>query len=57
VKFTKAKPAEDSSKPVDIAIPAFGYKSHVSIDRRHGVIRRQIGPTRRRMTAPACVKA
>lgn len=42
VKFTKAKPAEDGSKPVDIAIPAFGYKSHVSIDRRHGVIRRQI---------------
>lgn len=41
VKFTKAKPAEDGSKQVDIAIPAFGYKSHVSIDRRHGVIRRQ----------------
>ena len=28
--------------PVDIAIPIYGYKSHVSIDRMHGVIRRQI---------------
>ena len=27
---------------MDIAIPAFGYKSHVSIDRMHGIIRRQI---------------
>jgi transposase, IS5 family len=25
----------------DIAIPVFGYKSHISIDRRHGIIRRQ----------------
>ena len=25
---------------IDVAIPAFGYKSHFSIDRRHGVIRR-----------------
>ena len=41
VKFTKAKPTEDGSKPVDIAIPTFGYKSHISIDRRHGIIRRQ----------------
>ncbi len=41
IKFTKAKPAEDGSKQVDIAIPTFGYKSHVSIDRRHGIIRRQ----------------
>ncbi len=40
VKFSKAKPREDGTKPVDIAIPAFGYKNHVSIDRRHGLIRR-----------------
>jgi IS5 family transposase len=40
VKFTKAKPREDGSKPVDIAIPSFGYQNHVSIDREHGVIRR-----------------
>lgn len=25
---------------MDIAIPVFGYKSHISIDRRHGIIRR-----------------
>ena len=40
VKFTKAKPAADGKPQIDIAIPAFGYKSHISIDRRHGIIRR-----------------
>src|ERR1035437_3665033 len=31
VKFTKAKSREDgSTPPVDLAIPAFGYKNHVS---------------------------
>ncbi len=40
VKFTKAKPYQDGSKPpVDIAIPSFGYKNHIGIDRRHGLIR------------------
>lgn len=40
VKFSKAKPAEDDNKRlVDIAIPVFGYKSHIGIDRRHGLIR------------------
>lgn len=42
VKCSKAKTRADGSKPVDIAIPIFGYKSHVSIDRMHGIIRRQI---------------
>lgn len=28
-----------SLKQLDIAIPAFGYKNHASIDRRHGFIR------------------
>ena len=42
VKYSKAKHRADGSKPVDIAIPIFGYKSHVSIDRMHGIIRRQI---------------
>jgi IS5 family transposase len=40
VKFSKAKPAVDGKPQIDIAIPAFGYKSHISIDRRHGIIRR-----------------
>jgi IS5 family transposase len=40
VKFSKAKPKENGAPQIDIAIPVFGYKSHVSIDRRHGVIRR-----------------
>ena len=40
VKYTKAKPREDGSMPaVDLAIPAFGYKNHVSIDRGFGLIR------------------
>src|SRR6202171_27397 len=39
VKFTKAKPAEDGARRVDIAIPAFGYKNHIGIDRAHGLIR------------------
>ena len=39
-KFSKARPAADGKPQIDIAIPAFGYKSHISIDRRHGVIRR-----------------
>lgn len=39
VKFSKAKPKEDGSAQVDFAIPTFGYKSHISIDRHHGIIR------------------
>jgi IS5 family transposase len=40
VKFSKAKPRQDGTPQIDIAVPAFGYKSHISIDRRHGLIRR-----------------
>ncbi len=40
VKFSKVKPRQDGTPQVDLAVPAFGYKSHVSIDRRHGLIRR-----------------
>jgi transposase, IS5 family len=39
VKWSKGKPAEDGSVRLDIAVPAFGYKNHVGIDRRHGLIR------------------
>ncbi len=42
VKYSKAKVRADGSKPVDIAVPIFGYKSHVGIDRMYGIIRRQI---------------
>ncbi|MFW8635289.1 IS5/IS1182 family transposase, partial [Cribrihabitans pelagius] len=41
VKYSKAKPRADGSKPVDLAIPMFGYKSHISIGRQNGIIRRQ----------------
>jgi transposase, IS5 family len=41
VKFTKAKPREDGTLPaVDLAIPAFGYRNHISIDHRFGFIRK-----------------
>ena len=39
VKFSKAKPSDDGSPRIDLAVPAFGYKNHVGIDRRHGLIR------------------
>jgi IS5 family transposase len=39
VKYSKAKPSEDGAKRVDLAIPAFGYKNHIAIDRVHGLIR------------------
>lgn len=47
VKYTKAKVkqgadpkvAQKSRGPVDLAIPIFGYKNHIGIDRAHGLIR------------------
>lgn len=40
VKYTKAKPSEVGSMPAqDIAIPMFGYKNHIAIDRAYGLIR------------------
>ncbi len=39
VKFSKAKPKPDGTKQIDIAIPTFGYKNHIVIDRRFGFIR------------------
>jgi transposase, IS5 family len=44
VKFTKAKPREDGTVPnLDLAIPAFGYRNHISIDRGFGFIRKWLG--------------
>jgi IS5 family transposase len=41
VKFSKAKQRVDGTKPAtDIAIPTFGYQTHISIDRHYGLIRR-----------------
>jgi IS5 family transposase len=40
VKYTEAKSREDgSSPPFDLAIPVFGYKNHIAIDRAFGLIR------------------
>ncbi|BAK82470.1 IS5 family transposase [Komagataeibacter medellinensis] len=41
LKFTKAKRQEDGTLPsTDLAIPFFGYKSHISIDRKFRLIRK-----------------
>ena len=40
VKYTKAKPSAEGAPRVDLAVPAFGYKNHLGIDRRHRLIRR-----------------
>lgn len=43
VKYTKAKVKDGADakafKPADLAIPMFGYKNHIGIDRAHGLIR------------------
>lgn len=44
VKFSKAKPREDGAPQVDLAVPAFGSKNHISIDRQHGLIRGWTAP-------------
>ncbi len=41
MKITQGKVEADGKAQPDIATPAFGYKSHISIDVRHGFIRRQ----------------
>ncbi|MEL6542957.1 MAG: DDE-type integrase/transposase/recombinase, partial [Pseudomonadota bacterium] len=35
VKYSKAKTRIDGTKQIDIAIPVYGYKSHISIDRKY----------------------
>ena len=41
LKFTKVKRQDDGSMPAtDLAIPFFGYKSHISIDRKYRFIRK-----------------
>jgi IS5 family transposase len=39
VKFSKGKPDENGASRIDLAVPAFGYKNHITIDREHGLIR------------------
>ena len=41
LKTSKGKLEADGTMKRTIAIPEFGYKTHISIDRRHGFIRRQ----------------
>jgi len=39
MKHSKAK-SKAGEKAIDISVPQFGYKNHISTDRRHGLIRR-----------------
>lgn len=39
VKYSKAK-SKEGEKLIDLATPYFGYKNHVSMDKRYGFIRR-----------------
>jgi len=41
VKTSKGKSKADGSVQTDLNIPAFGYKTHISVDVAHGFIRRQ----------------
>lgn len=43
LKRGRAKPKPDGTQrqAIQIAVPVFGYKSHIGIDRRHGLIRRR----------------
>ena len=36
----QAAPGDGHKRQVEIAVPAFGYKNHVGIDREHGLLRR-----------------
>ena len=42
LKRGKAKPLPGGGRQTGIAIPVFGCKSHVRIDRKHGIIRGQV---------------
>ena len=42
VRLSKAKARADGAPQIAIAIPVYGYKSHVSIDKMHGIVRRQL---------------
>ena len=41
IRTSRGKAKADGTVQADIAIPVFGYKSHIGIDRRFGFIRRQ----------------
>lgn len=42
VKYSKVTARLDGTKPVDIPLPVHGCKSHLSIDRMHGIVRRHV---------------
>jgi len=58
VTLAKARDKSDDKIQPDIAIPVYGYKSHISTEIRNGIIGRQIVLSVRRLTtAPDCARA
>ena len=55
-KHSKARPVEGKAL-LDIAIPGFGDKSHVGIDRAHGLIRKGLTADASAQTGRGCVRA
>ena len=39
---SRPKARTERVEPIALAVPLFGYKSHVSVDRMHGIVRRQV---------------
>ena len=39
---SRPKARTERVEPIALAVPRFGYKSHVSVDRMHGIVRRQV---------------
>ena len=52
-KARKSK-ADGTKARVEIAIPVFGYKNHIGIDKAHRLIGASASPRRRPMTVPSC---
>jgi IS5 family transposase len=56
VKVSKAKQREDGKPQTDLAVPEFGYKNILSIDRRHGLIRRRAATDAAARRGRACLR-
>jgi hypothetical protein len=49
-------PGDGHNRQVEIAVPVFGYKNHVGIDRAFGFCGATISPTRRLVTAASSAR-
>jgi transposase, IS5 family len=49
-------PGAGHQRQIEIAVPMFGYKNHVGLDREHGLLGATPSPTRRLMTAASSAR-